>query len=147
MTLSNPQREPTYDLTDATVVPFTGKLMDPVTAVPVAVQAVPDALLPPKKRGRKKGSKNRKAKKSASAPAASPKSTPSAKGSVPGTEAASAVAVPGVRAKRLVASGGDGMLAGLKRAPAIAWWVLAVVVAVLAIGAALAFVLPPPSMS
>lgn len=55
-------REEAYDLSETNIVPFSNP-MDPLTATPEAVKAVPDALLPPKNRpGRKKGSKNKTAR-------------------------------------------------------------------------------------
>lgn len=123
-----------YDLTDNQVVTFpNGAPMDPFSATPEAVKAAPDALLPKKPKGRPHGSKNKKAKakaKKAKAPAVVP---------VPETPKP-------VIAQRLVASGGDGMLAGLRRAPSLVWLVVAAVALMLAIGTALAFVLPPISM-
>jgi hypothetical protein len=112
-----------YDLTPDKVVEGPWP-----TQKPAAVVAQPDALAPSKKKpGPKPGSKNRKRKaKKAKAPA--PVVTPN-----PVPE--SPTPVQSLR----IAAGGEGMLSRIRRISPDVWLVIAVVVAVFALGTALAF--------
>lgn len=118
-----------YDLTADRVVDGP---WPPRAETPLAVVAEPDALAPAKKKGgRPKGSKS-KTKKTKSAKAKLP---PPPVDSVPETQAP-------VQSLR-IAAGGEGMIAKLRRVHPDVWLWVAVAVAMLALGASLAFLVPP----
>lgn len=129
---------------DTTVVPFTGKLMDPATAEPQGYVPPPDAVLPgetpiKKRRGRTPGSKNKaKAKKSKASPASLAPVEGNAPGDVgpigpsfspaPGVSATDVASVPGGKSPFLSAP-----------VPKGAGWIIGAMMLALTVGAAIGF--------
>lgn len=116
-----------YDLTDATVVPFTGNLIE--REPPAAVVAQPDALAPPKKKRatkKKTGAKRGRPAKKAKAPVEPVPESP-----------VNAL----LESRTNVAPAGGGIVSRIPRIHSDDWLMIFCAIAIVALGGSLAFVI------